>query len=77
MVKSDARPCAETPADDRDADGTSCNADELAPRRPPGASPVNLEKLGELFGQLHIHGTEWKPPPGFTTRRFDQIFARG
>ena len=37
----------------------------------------NLEKLGELFGQLHIHGAEWKPPPGFTTRTFDQIFARG
>lgn len=37
----------------------------------------NLEKLGELFGQLHIHGARWKPPTGFTTRTFDQIFARG
>ena len=37
----------------------------------------NLQKLGELFGQLHIHGAEWRPPPGFTARQFDQVFARG
>jgi len=37
----------------------------------------NLGKLGELFGRLHIHGAEWRPPPGFTARKFDQIFARG
>jgi len=37
----------------------------------------NLERLGELFGQLHIHGAEWKPPPGFAARTFDRIFARG
>ena len=37
----------------------------------------NLEKLGVLFGELHIHGAQWSPPQGFTVRKFDQIFARG
>ena len=28
----------------------------------------NLEKMGELFAKLHIHGAAFNPPPGFTTR---------
>lgn len=37
----------------------------------------NLLKMGELFGQLHLHGAAWKPPAGFTTKRFEGIFSRG
>ncbi len=37
----------------------------------------NLLKMGQLFGQLHLHGGDWQPPAEFTTKRFDGIFARG
>ncbi|MBV7332088.1 phosphotransferase [Chloroflexi bacterium TSY] len=37
----------------------------------------NLVKMGKLFGQLHQHGVSWKPPSGFTTRRFDNFLSRG
>lgn len=37
----------------------------------------NLEKMGDLFARLHIHGKQWQPPAGFTTRRFDRMLSRG
>ncbi len=37
----------------------------------------NVVKMGELFGQLHLHAGAWQPPQGFTTRRFDKMIARG
>lgn len=40
-------------------------------------TPRNLEKLGVLFALLHQHGAAWTPPPGFTTRRFENWLSRG
>jgi Ser/Thr protein kinase RdoA (MazF antagonist) len=37
----------------------------------------NLEKMGELFAELHHHGATWTPPAGFTTRRFEHWLSRG
>lgn len=37
----------------------------------------NLEKMGELFAELHSHGASWIPPAGFTTRRFEHWLSRG
>ncbi|RPJ48060.1 MAG: hypothetical protein EHM21_07825 [Chloroflexi bacterium] len=37
----------------------------------------NFTKLGELFTRLHEHALGISPPPGFTTRRMDSIYARG
>ena len=37
----------------------------------------NLEKMGELFAELHHHGASWHPPAGFTTRRFEHWISRG
>ncbi len=37
----------------------------------------NLEKMGALFAALHEHGKAWKPPQGFTTRRFEHWLSRG
>ena len=37
----------------------------------------NLEKMGELFAELHDHGAAWTPPAGFTTRRFEHWLSRG
>jgi len=36
----------------------------------------NLEKMGALFAELHQHGAMWKPPVGFTTRRFEHWLSR-
>ncbi|MBN2531502.1 MAG: phosphotransferase, partial [Spirochaetales bacterium] len=38
---------------------------------------VNLRKMGELFAKLHIHGKNWTPPPGFSTRKFEHFLSRG
>jgi Ser/Thr protein kinase RdoA (MazF antagonist) len=38
---------------------------------------TNLEKMGELFARLHAQAIAFVPPPGFTRRRMDSIFARG
>lgn len=38
---------------------------------------ANLEKMGTLFGQLHLHGSSWQPPTDFSPRRFDQFLGRG
>ncbi|MCB0185089.1 MAG: phosphotransferase, partial [Caldilineaceae bacterium] len=38
---------------------------------------ANLIKMGELFGQLHIHAGHWQPPADFPTQRFDQMIGRG
>jgi len=40
-------------------------------------TPQNLEKMGELFARLHIHGAAFTPPTGFTTRRFEHWLSRG
>jgi Ser/Thr protein kinase RdoA (MazF antagonist) len=40
-------------------------------------TPVNLEKMGRLFAQLHIHGASWSPPANFTKRRFEHWLSRG
>ncbi len=37
----------------------------------------NLEKMGVLFARLHQYGSAWKPPHGFTTRRFNHWLSRG
>ncbi len=38
---------------------------------------TNIEKMGKLFADLHAHGKAWKPPEGFTTRRFEHWLSRG
>jgi Ser/Thr protein kinase RdoA (MazF antagonist) len=38
---------------------------------------ANLYKMGVLFGRLHAHGAAFCPPPGFTERRMDGVYARG
>ncbi len=38
---------------------------------------INLAKLGKLFAELHQHGASWKPPVGFSTRRFEHWLSRG
>ena len=38
---------------------------------------ANLEKMGALFAALHEHGKAWKPPQGFTLRRFEHWLSRG
>ena len=40
-------------------------------------SCANLEKMGDLFARLHIHGESWKPPRVFSTRRFEGFLSRG
>jgi Ser/Thr protein kinase RdoA (MazF antagonist) len=40
-------------------------------------SERNLEKLGALFAELHHHGATWRPPEGFTSRRFEHWLSRG
>jgi Ser/Thr protein kinase RdoA (MazF antagonist) len=40
-------------------------------------SERNLEKMGALFAELHHHGASWRPPAGFTTRRFEHWLSRG
>jgi len=37
----------------------------------------NITRMGELFAKLHQHGAKWQPPPGFTSKRFDQMLSRG
>ena len=37
----------------------------------------NLEKMGALFAQLHLHAASWAPPEGFTQRRFEHWLSRG
>jgi Ser/Thr protein kinase RdoA (MazF antagonist) len=39
-------------------------------------NPENLEKMGNLFAQLHAHGRTFSPPPGFTRRKMDCVLAR-
>lgn len=36
----------------------------------------NLIKMGELFGQLHVHAGRWQPPADFPPQRFDRMIAR-
>jgi len=38
---------------------------------------ANLVKMGALFAQLHEASIDLSPPPGFTRRRMDSIYARG
>ncbi|MBN1890917.1 MAG: phosphotransferase [Thermoflexales bacterium] len=38
---------------------------------------ANLERMGELFARLHVHGKSWKPPSGFSTKRFEAFLSRG
>lgn len=40
-------------------------------------SPANLERMGELFARLHVHGKAWFPPQDFTTKRFQAFLSRG
>jgi Ser/Thr protein kinase RdoA (MazF antagonist) len=39
-------------------------------------SEANLEKMGVLFAELHHHGATWKPPAGFSSRRFEHWLSR-
>jgi Ser/Thr protein kinase RdoA (MazF antagonist) len=36
----------------------------------------NVEQMGILSAQLHLHGARWVPPEGFTQRRLDRLFPR-
>ncbi len=38
---------------------------------------ANLYKMGTLFARLHEHAAGFSPPPDFTRRRMDSIYARG
>lgn len=38
---------------------------------------ANLERMGDLFARLHLHGKAWKPPSDFTTKRFVAFLSRG
>ena len=38
---------------------------------------TNLQKMGILFARLHAHAAQFIPPPGFTQRNMDSIYARG
>jgi len=38
---------------------------------------ANLERMGILTARLHLHGKSWKPPDGFTTKRFEAFLSRG
>ncbi len=38
---------------------------------------ANLYKMGELFARLHAASLEFDPPPGFTQRKLDTLYARG
>lgn len=40
-------------------------------------TPANLERMGELFAKLHLHGKAWVPPQDFTTKRFEAFLSRG
>ncbi len=40
-------------------------------------TPANLERMGELFARLHLHGKAWVPPQDFTTKRFEAFLSRG
>jgi Ser/Thr protein kinase RdoA (MazF antagonist) len=40
-------------------------------------SEATVTAVGELFARLHLHGSAWSPPPGFTERVFDRVFSRG
>jgi len=37
----------------------------------------NVAKMGALFAEMHAHGASWRPPAGFTTRRFEHWLSRG
>jgi Ser/Thr protein kinase RdoA (MazF antagonist) len=37
---------------------------------------VNVEKMGILSAQLHLHGLDFTPQHTFTTRRLDSLFPR-
>jgi Ser/Thr protein kinase RdoA (MazF antagonist) len=38
---------------------------------------ANLERMGNLFARLHLHGKAWKPPSDFSTKRFEAFLSRG
>lgn len=38
---------------------------------------ANLERMGDLFARLHLHGKSWQPPADFSTRRFEAFLSRG
>jgi Ser/Thr protein kinase RdoA (MazF antagonist) len=38
---------------------------------------ANLERMGDLSARLHLHGKSWKPPSGFSTKRFEAFLSRG
>ncbi len=40
-------------------------------------SENSVTKMGALFGKLHQHGANWRPPAGFTIKKFDQMLSRG
>ncbi|NKB70432.1 MAG: phosphotransferase [Candidatus Latescibacteria bacterium] len=43
----------------------------------PRLNETNLHLMGALFARLHQHGLDFKPPPGFSQHRMDQVYARG
>jgi len=40
-------------------------------------SEANLYRMGILFARLHAHAAGFLPPPGFTQRKMDSLYARG
>lgn len=37
----------------------------------------NLQKMGELFGKLHLHAAKWQRPADFPTKTFNRFLSRG
>jgi Ser/Thr protein kinase RdoA (MazF antagonist) len=40
-------------------------------------TPENVQKLGELSAQLHIHAETFRPPQGFSIKTADKVFPFG
>jgi Ser/Thr protein kinase RdoA (MazF antagonist) len=38
---------------------------------------ANLHKMGALFARLHDQAASFRPPPSFTERKLDSVYARG
>ncbi len=38
---------------------------------------ANLYKMGVLFARLHAHAATFSPPPAFTRRKMNRLYARG
>lgn len=60
-------------------DGRRCVLMSWVPGVPLGKrlDETNLFRMGVLFARMHAQGASFVPPPGFTQRVMDGIYARG